>query len=82
MYNDFFSTVLAKQWKHLLNRLQVLLDEDDDPYLEDHWLTMKEQVFKCQNILSRTQQLNNEFQERLTPAPFSVESLNRNLKRG
>ena len=37
------------------NHLQVLLDEDDDPHLEDHWLTDSELQVKKQMILSQTQ---------------------------
>ena len=37
------------------NCLQVLLDEDDGPYLEDHWLTEAEMQAKKQMILSQTQ---------------------------
>ena len=54
VYDDLFSTVFASDdteesaelWEKLLtlpnNKLQVLLDQDDDPELEDHWLTDSE----------------------------------------
>ena len=37
------------------NHLQVLLDEEDDPYLEDLWFTVAEMQAKKQMILSQTQ---------------------------
>ena len=59
VFDDLFSTVLAgdlklennvRLWENLLtlpnNRLQVLLDEDDDPDLEDHWLMKTELELK------------------------------------
>ena len=67
VYDDLFTMVtsngeteeVAKLWEKLLtlpnNCLQVLLDEDDDPYLEDHWLTEAEMQAKKQMILSQTQ---------------------------
>ena len=70
MYNDLFTTVLAgdpnleenvRQWENLLtlpnNRLQVLLDEDEDPFLQDHWLTKEEIELTNQQTLNHAQSL-------------------------
>ena len=71
MYDDLFMTVLAgdpnleknvRQWENLLtlpnNRLQVLLDEDEDPFLDDHWLTKKElEIKNQQNLILHHHQL-------------------------
>ena len=67
VYDDLFSTVtsneeskeVTEKWENLLtlpyNHLQVWLDEDDDPYLEDHWLTAEELQIEKQRILQHTQ---------------------------
>ena len=66
VYDDLFSTVLAtdkseamtRLWEDLLtlpnNRLQVALDQDDNPELEDHWLTDSELESKRQRVLDKS----------------------------
>ena len=84
MYDDLFSTVtlnkeskeVAKLWENLLtlpnNCLQVLLDENDDPYLENHWLTDVKLQVKKQIILSQTQPIQMRDQLNTSGCPSQM----------
>ena len=59
VYDDYFSTVCSNQsdisqsWSkiftHPSTRMQIPLDEDDDPELDDEWYS-KEEASRCENL--------------------------------